>query len=296
MENKQQPISAQSTPMQLARQIARAFSLLPRVEAVALGGSHGKGPGAYDTISDIDLYIYTRGDIPIQDRQHIIRTSGGSVRANLALNYWGAGDEWFNTPAGIEVDCMYFARTWIQEQVTRVMKNHQPALGYTTCFCYTVSQSYVFYDPEGWFADLQAQCQAEYPEALRQNIIAHNYPVLRSIIPAYAVQIEKAVNRTDIVSINHRLAALLASYFDIIFALNRQLHPGEKRLVEFALNHCARLPVEMDKDLNAILLIARDEIAALPGRLGSLLDHLDQLLQSEGFTLHDLVSPPGSLS
>jgi hypothetical protein len=41
------------------------------------------------------------------------------------------------------------------------------------------------------------------------------------------------------VAINHRLAALRASAFDVLFALNRVPHPGEKRLLALA----SRLPL-----------------------------------------------------
>jgi hypothetical protein len=111
---------------------------------------------------------------------------------------------------------------------------------------------------------------------------------LRGIIPAYAHQIEKAVKRRDLVSINHRLAALLASYFDILFAVNRQLHPGEKRLVEFALNHCPTLPENMQADLESILLLTAAEVPELPKRVTKLLDHLDRMLKAEGFVLEQL--------
>ena len=70
---------------------------------------------------------------------------------------------------------------------------------------------------------------------LRQNIIALNYPVLRGVIPAYANQLEKAVKRHDLVSVNHRLAALFASYFDIIFAVSRQLHSCAAEPVAMAI-------------------------------------------------------------
>ena len=51
-------------------------------------------------------------------------------------------------------------------------------------------------------------------------------------MPSFLYQVDKAVERNDLISINHRTTELLASYFDIIFALNEKLHPGEKRLLD----------------------------------------------------------------
>lgn len=274
-----------SEHFQLAQQAAGLFAALPQVEAVALSGSRGSGVSAPDAASDIDLYIYTREAIPLAARQSIVERTGGATQANLDLNYWGPGDEWFNAPTGIEVDANYFDAGWMEEQIQRVVDLHQASQGYTTCFWYTVSQSIVFSDPKGWFAALQARCKIEYPEVLRQNIITLNHPVLRDIIPAYAHQLDKAVKRQDLVSINHRLAALFASYFDILFALNRQLHPGEKRLVELASARCAKLPDHMAAEITAVLQTAGSDPASLPVHVGRLLDHLDQLLEQEGFEL-----------
>lgn len=55
------------------------------------------------------------------------------------------------------------------------------------------------------------------------------------------------------VSVNHRLAGFLASYFDVIFAKNEILHPGEKRLVKFALDNCKILPQNFEPNINALL-------------------------------------------
>jgi hypothetical protein len=107
--------------------------------------------------------------------------------------------------------------------------------------------------------------------------------VLRTIIPAYAHQLEKAVLRGDMVSVNHRLAGLLANYFDILFALNRQTHPGEKRLLELATVACPLLPEDMDADVRRVLLTAADNLEHLGDCVNQLLDHLDELLRSEGF-------------
>jgi hypothetical protein len=268
-----------SIHLHLAKQIADLFAALPQVEAVALGGS--RAGGASDAASDIDLYVYTQGAIPVETRRSIVDRSGGAAQASLDLNYWGPGDEWYHAPTGIEIDIVYFDAAWMQDQIDRVIDRHQASLGYTTCFWHTVRHSILLHDRRGWFSNLQEQCRAEYPEPLRHNIITLNRPVLRGVIPAYAHQLEKAVARRDLISINHRLAALFASYFDILFALNRQLHPGEKRLVELAVHHCAHLPTDMEQDITAILQAAATITVDLPALIDRLLDRLDALLEDE---------------
>ena len=70
---------------------------------------------------------------------------------------------------------------------------------------------------------------------------------------SYYEQIEKAIKRNDIISINHRISAFLASYFDVIFAINELLHPGEKRLINFAKCNCKRLPADFEKKIMDLL-------------------------------------------
>ena len=134
-----------------------------------------------------------------------------------------------------------------------------------------------------WFEALQARTQQDYPESLRRNIIAYNHPVLRAIMSSYLHQIEHAVRRDDVVSVNHRVAALLASYFDILFALNRVMHPGEKRLLAFAHSECTLLPMGMDADIAAVLVAGGTASAEVVVQLNRLLDRLDELLAGAGF-------------
>jgi hypothetical protein len=178
---------------------------------------------------------------------------------------------------------MYVGAPWIEEQIRCVMELHQPSLGYSTCFCRTVQRSRALHDPCGWFQALQARTQQGYPEALRRNIIAHNHPVLRTIITSYLAQIRLALRRSDIVSVNHRVAALLASYFDIVFALNRVLHPGEKRLLAFARSECTLLPTALDADIADVLAAAGTASDTLVAHITRLLDRLDELLAGAGF-------------
>ena len=63
-----------------------------------------------------------------------------------------------------------------------------------------------------------------------------------------------AIKRNDFVSINHRISAFLASYFDVIFAMNELLHPGEKRLIRYAKDNCKILPKDFEKNINKLLI------------------------------------------
>jgi hypothetical protein len=250
------------------------------VEAVAWGGSQVSISG--DWLSDIDLYVYTSAVVPFMARQALVADMRSS-RADLNLQFWDLGDEWYDADTGIEVDVIYWEPSWIENQLDRVWRQHQASLGYTTCFWHTVYQSQLLYDRRGWFEDLQRQSRQPYPEALRQAIIEKNHAVLRRVIPSYAHQIEKAWQRQDQISLNHRLAALLASYFDVVFALNEVLHPGEKRLIERAQAQCARLPVDMAEQIAALLQTAGSLDSRVMQRTNELLDNLDDLLRQRGF-------------
>ena len=97
--------------------------------------------------------------------------------------------------------------------------------------------------------------------------------MLRNLETSYYKQIELAVKRNDIVSQNHRVAALLASYFDILFAFNEQTHPGEKKLIQYAQKFCKDLPKDFEQDISAVIkLVGSSQI--LPA-LTKLLDELD---------------------
>jgi len=252
------------------------------VEVVALGGS--RASAQEDAASDVDLYVLTSAKVPTKTRQRIVEQLGGATVANLGHDYFGGGDEWLDAGTGTHLDVMYFGLEWLREQVERAMTHHQPSLGYSTAFPYTVSRAHVLHDPEGKFAALQAESRKPYPEALRQAVVRYNHPMLRGVLSSYCAQLEKAVRRGDLVSVNHRLAALLASYFDVLFALNRALHPGEKRLLAAAQTDCEKLPADMEADVSAVLgASAANE--TLLGNVNRLLDRLDTLLGQEGFNL-----------
>ena len=127
--------------------------------------------------------------------------------------------------------------------------------------------------------------QQPYPEPLVPIIIAQNYPILRRNESAYFFQLEKAVVRHDPVSVNHRVAAFLASYFDILFAVNRLPHPGEKRLIEWAEKHCTLLPDDMSHQVNTLIRAVSQTDQSVLSVVNALVDNLDELLKAEGLYL-----------
>jgi len=95
--------------------------------------------------------------------------------------------------------------------------------------------------------------------------------------------LEKALARDDAVAANHRLAALLASVFDILFALNRETHPGEKRLLERA-SALPKAPPGFGVAVETLLRLGAPPLdpPAAVAAAHRLLDGLDALLAAEG--------------
>lgn len=265
-------MSDSSNAKRLAQEIAAAYAAIPSVEAVTLGGSQTTGYAGTD--SDLDLYVYSRSPVPVAERGRIAATRAPD--AEVDNRFWEPGDEWIEPDTRIGVDVMFREVAWIEDQLARVLERHEASVGYSTSFWHNVLTAQLLYDRDGWYARLQAWANQPYPEALRQAILAKNHPILRSTHSSYLHQIERAVARNDLVSVNHRVAALLASYFDVIFAYNRLPHPGEKRL----LTHAAaspHVPPNMAAQVTALLRAAGDghEIAR---RVHDLLDELDALV------------------
>jgi predicted nucleotidyltransferase len=270
----------------LAQRVALRYAELPQVEAVALGGS--RAAGADDANSDIDLYVYFREPISLESRRQIATPA---TRAEVGNDFWEPGDEWIDAETGVSVDVMFRHVEWITERLDGVLSKHWASVGYSTCFWYNVLHSQILFDRRGWFLALQKTAERPYPQELKRAVIAKNLPILRRNRSSYVHQIEVAIARDDRISASHRVTALLASYFDILFAVNEQPHPGEKRLAQFATRLCPKLPGNFPRAMDELL-------AAVPGgdrpiidKINALLDGLEFLLRGEG-----LLSEWGELS
>jgi hypothetical protein len=259
----------------LLEQLAGRYAALPAVEAVCLGGSR-TGHFA-DEQSDVDLYVYVRESIALSERAVI---AGNAPGAEIGNQTWEPGDEWRDPLSGLAVDVMFRHLNWMEGQLDRVLVQHQASVGYSTCFWYNVLHSQPLFDL-GWFAALQERARAPYPEPLVRAIIQMNHPVLRRNQSSYLHQVELAIARHDPVSVQHRVTALLASYFDVLFALNRQPHPGEKRLLPYAEALCPARPSTMSEDVQTLLVALPAMDASIPEAIHRLVDGLDAVLASQ---------------
>lgn len=226
------------------------FSQIQEIKSIAIGGSCTAKTA--DLISDIDIYIFTESEIPIEIRKNIIKNV--SSRYEIGAEYFGPGDEFLYDEINKVIDIMYWNKNWFETIVDNVWIKNYASNGYSTCFLYTLNNFSIVYDPDNWLTNLQNKIQTEYPARLQKNIIDRNLKLLKDKpFASYYEQIEKAIQRNDILSINHRITAFLVSYFDIIFAMNKLLHPGEKRLVKYAKNNCKILPENFEKNITEIL-------------------------------------------
>lgn len=241
------------------------------IDAVVLGGSRATGMNGQD--SDYDVYIYLNRPLATQRREEILSRYCSYMEINNT--FWETEDDCILN-SGVCIELIYRTLEDLENQLRGVMEEHTASCGYTTCVCHNVFSSKILYDPFGRYQKLVKAYSRPYPELLRSNIIEKNRKLLGGTIPAYLAQIEKAVNREDFVSVQHRITEFLASYFDIVFAYNRVYHPGEKRLISLSKQLCRTLPKDFEKDLLGVLNWKRAE-EVLPA-VKSLIQHLDKML------------------
>lgn len=257
-----------------ARALAQAYAELPEVEAVALGGSRAAGVG--DVASDLDLYVYARGEVSRERREAVARAR--SERPELFNVAFEPGDEWVERETHLHVDVMFRDVGWIEGELDRVLLRHEARVGYSTCLWHNVRACQPLHDRSGWLAALKARAAAAFPEPLRRAIVARNLPLLRRNLSSFLHQLRNAQARGDSVAVNHRIAAFLASAFDVLFAINRVTHPGEKRLLEAALRDCPLRPFGFEEDVSDLAAGGPDTAATAE----SLAHDLEAVAEAQG--------------
>ena len=199
----------------------KEFSQLEQVEAIALGGS--RAGQDYDQNSDYDVYVYLNSPIDEKTRQIIL--SNYCSYMEIGNQFWELEDDCVLNN-GVEIELIYRSLESFEQELNSTVFQHQPQNAYTTCMWHNLLHSKILYDPNGRYASLQKTYQIPYPQELNKHI-----------------------KRQDLISMNHRTSEFFASYFDLLFALNEQTHPGEKRMLDYAKSNCALLPKQFEETI-----------------------------------------------
>lgn len=232
----------------MVTQLFAELSALPQIEAIALGGS--RAGSHYDEKSDYDVYLYCTSPVPEELRREIL--SKYCSYMEIGNHFWEYEDN-CTLKNGIDIDILYRNLDDFTSDVAGVVEGCHGRNGYTTCMWHNLRTCKIVCDKTGRLADAKKRFDVPYPQELKKDIISRNYKLLHGSMPAYDQQIQKAVNRGDLVSLNHRVSAFLESYFDLLFALNEKTHPGEKRLIKLCTEMCPILPESFEENLTALL-------------------------------------------
>lgn len=251
---------------------------IPQVEAIALGGS--RATHRQDAKSDYDVYVYLTGAVEAAARVGILEKYCRYMEIGNA--FWELEDD-VTLKDGIDMDIIYRDLDGFEATVAAVAVDCNPCNGYTTCMWHNLLTCKIICDKRGRLQRAKDRFSVPYPEELRNNIIKRNTALLYNAMPAYLFQLNKANKRNDRVSVIHRTAAFLESYFDVIFALNKRTHPGEKRLIELCARNCSILPDRFEENLNRLfddMLIHNDNLTE---DLNDIVSELESVLTREGF-------------
>ena len=223
------------------------FSRFEQVESIALGGS--RSGENYDEKSDYDVYIYCTSPVSEEDRRVVLEKY--CTIMEIGNHYWEYEDN-CTLNNGIDIDIIYRSLDGFAEEISDVVECFRSHNGYTTCMWHNLKNCKIIYDKNDRLLQTKKRFDVPYPDKLKDSIIERNTKLLYNSMPAYIHQIRKAVSRKDIVSVIHRTTAFLESYFDVIFALNKLTHPGEKRLIELCRQSCSVLPGNFEENLDRL--------------------------------------------
>lgn len=251
---------------------------LPQVEALALGGS--RAGEQYDENSDYDLYVYCTELPPESVRREIL--SSVCTYMEIGNHFWELEDDCV-LRNGIPIDILYRSLPDFSRDVASVVEACWAHNGYTTCMWHNLLHSRILFDRTGAFQATKQRFSVPYPEPLRENILRNNVRLLTGNLPSYDTQIKKAAARRDWVSVNHRTAAFLESYFDVLFALNRMTHPGEKRMISILESQATILPQNFEENLNLLFANLFTNPQSIPDILDVILEELRLVLPEEYF-------------
>ena len=232
------------------KELIEDLKSLEEVELIMLGGS--KALNKEDALSDYDVYVYYSDYIEVEARREILKKYFKYVE--VSNKFFEEEDDGILIN-GKEVELIYRDLNFLEDNFINTFEKFKSSFGYSTCMVHNILTSKVLYDKNDIIKGYREKYNF-YPKELKESIVLNNIKLLDNQMPSLSYQIIKAIKRGDIISINHRITEYLAIYFDILFSLNEEFHPGEKRLLPWIEKF--KIKPENSKELITKLLNAQN--------------------------------------
>lgn len=232
----------------MLQDIFNEFAKLSQVRSIAVGGS--RAIKRNDEFSDYDVYVYATEPISIGQRRDILEDYCSSMALD---NHYREHEDVCIMEDGAQLNIVYRELNEFMEGIVRVVEEYEPLDRCTTSMWHSLLTGRIAYDKGGLLAEAKEKYDLPYPQKLKDNIVSHHMNLIKYGIPSFMAQMEKAMKRKDMVNINQCAKRFLDSYFDIVFALNEKLHPGEKRLIQICTEECKILPVNFELNIRLLL-------------------------------------------
>lgn len=233
----------------MVQDVFNEYARFAQVESMAIGGSRALKKN--DKYSDYDVYVYCKEMIPVEDRKAVLQKYCSRMELGICNREY---EDICIMEDGVELNIIYRNTDAFLAAIAEVVEGHKAQGGYTTCMWHSLLIGRIAYDKGGKLAQAKQKYMVRYPQPLKQNIIGHNMQLIKYGMSTYLTQINIAMNRRDLISINQEVHKFLASYFDVIFAMNEKLHPGDKRLLDICVKECRILPDHFERNLRELML------------------------------------------
>ena len=253
-------------------QIVTAIADLSGIAAITLGGS--TAAGFADASSDLDVYVFYHKPLAaVTDRAVRLRSLADEGTLEVGIPSFGLEDPLHVQQTLIEL--IYLDLDRLSVEAKQAYGQGLSSEGYTTALLNILVRGQVFHDATGEVTALHARLQAGYPEPTRARLLREYPEVLRYYLELLRI----SQQRDDLLFVQQMRYSAQMIFFNLLFALNRQYHPGGKRLLIHA-RCCAIQPPYLVERWDDISRLPADD-GALADRLEALIDDLFQLIEAD---------------
>jgi hypothetical protein len=255
---------------QVLDDVVAAVADLPGFAAISLGGS--AATGLADERSDLDLHIYWRAPLAAPaERAARLAQIAGADGVEVDILDWGREDH--VRVDGRLVELVYVPLDELRAEIEQAYGAGLITEGYTTARLFYAANGLPLYDRAGELSALRERLMAAYPEPTRRLLLRYHPALLR----VYLGHLRLAQSRGDLLMVQHRRYTVQMVFFNLLFALNRRYHPGEKRLLIHS-EHCTLQPADLADRWSHVARLAAND-SRLAQALGSLIDDLCILIE-----------------